>query len=133
MMELASLRQDTGALMLTDHQRKADDVDRDKVSQRQTEEGRSEPSSNIGGFTGWRRTLLLASLASILVLSLNMGFILWVVKNHHLQKNQGVLYEGNRDTVRKGDMAFHLVINILATALLSGSNYCMVRHCLYPG
>jgi hypothetical protein len=131
-MELASLRQDTEPLMLTDHQRNADDADRYKVSQRQTKEDRSEPSSNIERFSGWRRTLLLASLASILVLSFNIGFILWAVKNHHLQNNQGVLYEGKCDTVRKGDIAFHLVINILATALLSASNYCMVRQCLCP-
>lgn len=126
-MELTSVRQDTEPLMFTKYGRSTDNVNRDKARQTQPEEDKNELNPSKGRFTGWRLTLLLASLTSIAVLAFNLGFILWAAKRHHLQNNQGVLYEGDCDVVRKGNIAFHLGINILGTALLAASNYCMVR------
>lgn len=75
---------------------------------------------------GWRFTLLLASLAGIFVLALNLGFILWAVPRHNVGNGRGVLHDGNCDRVHNLSVGLHLVINILSTILLGASNYTMV-------
>lgn len=77
-------------------------------------------------FVGWRRSLLLGSVVSVVVLFFNLGFTLWAVQHRHVQDGQGVLFEGDCKKVQNAGIGFHLIINILSTALLSASNYAMV-------
>ncbi|KAF9890173.1 hypothetical protein FE257_006334 [Aspergillus nanangensis] len=83
-------------------------------------------------FAGWRGSLLLGCVTSVVVLCLNLGFAGWAAQHHHLHDNQGTLYEGDCTIVRNAGIGFHLVINILSTALLSASNYCMVSKDVPP-
>ncbi|KAE8330823.1 hypothetical protein BDV39DRAFT_190405 [Aspergillus sergii] len=84
------------------------------------------PKSFIEQFVGWRRTFLLGFVISVVVLVFNLGFALWAVQHHHVQDGQGVLYTGDCKKVRNLSIGFHLIINILSTALLGASNYCMI-------
>lgn len=77
-------------------------------------------------FEGWRKTLFLGSVASIVVLVFNLGFVIWAVQHRTLNDGRGVLYEGQCKKAKNMSTAFHLAINILATVLLSASNYGMV-------
>ncbi|KAB8224802.1 hypothetical protein BDV33DRAFT_187817 [Aspergillus novoparasiticus] len=85
----------------------------------------NRPKSFIEWFVGWRRTLLLGFVISVVVLVFNLGFALWAVQHHHVQDGQGVLYAEDCKKVRNFGIGFHLIINILSTALLGASNYCM--------
>jgi hypothetical protein len=77
--------------------------------------------------SGSRFALVLASAACIIVLSFNLGFLLWVVDRNRLKDDRGTLYEGDCDRVRHLSTGLHLLINILSTTLLGASNYGMVR------
>ncbi|KAM5481355.1 hypothetical protein McanCB56680_004255 [Microsporum canis] len=74
---------------------------------------------------GWRITLFMASCTGILVLSFNLGFLLWALPRHNLRNGRGVLYDGDCDRVHGLSIGLHLVINIFSTLLLSSSNYTM--------
>lgn len=76
--------------------------------------------------SGSKFTLALATAACILVLSFNLGFLLWVVARDRLEEDRGVLYEGGCDRVRHLSTGLHLLVNILSTTLLGASNYGMV-------
>ena len=77
-------------------------------------------------FQGWRFTIFLAFIASLIVFLFNLGFMLYTI-SHHLQDDEkGVLYQGDCDKVQHLDIGFHLLINILSTTLLSASNFGMV-------
>ncbi|RDW76904.1 uncharacterized protein DSM5745_06896 [Aspergillus mulundensis] len=80
-------------------------------------------------YTGWKFTLSLAAAACILVLSFNLGFLLWAVARHQLADNRGVLYEGDCDRVKRLSTGLHLLINVLSTTLLGASNYGMQCLC----
>ena len=90
----------------------------------------NKPKSFKERFAGWRRTLLVGCVISVVVHVFNLGFALWAVQHRHVQNGQGVLYAGDCKKVRNAGIGFHLMINILSTALLGASNYCMVclRH-----
>ncbi|KAL5050120.1 hypothetical protein BDW71DRAFT_195051 [Aspergillus fruticulosus] len=79
--------------------------------------------------SGSRFALVLASAACIIVLSFNLGFLLWVVDRNRLKDDRGILYEGDCDRVRHLSTGLHLLINILSTTLLGASNYGMQYLC----
>ncbi|KAF7628540.1 hypothetical protein COH20_008273 [Aspergillus flavus] len=85
----------------------------------------NKPKSFKERFAGWRRTLLVGCVISVVVHVFNLGFALWAVQHRHVQNGQGVLYAGDCKKVRNAGIGFHLMINILRTALLGASNYCM--------
>lgn len=74
----------------------------------------------------WRQALWIGAATSIVVLGFNLGFILWAVKQHAVHHGRGTLHSGNCETVRDMSTGFHVVINVLSTAVLSASNYAMV-------
>lgn len=83
--------------------------------------------------TTWKISLLIAAITSIIVLFFNLGFVLWAISHRGLDdkdedggRGRGTLYFGQCDQARNISVGFHLVINVLATALLSASNYAMV-------
>lgn len=129
-MELTPLRRDAEPLMHS-HSNASENKDNQyEFGDTDIQPGRNSPKSFKERFVGWRRTLLLGCVISVVVLLFNLGFTLWAVQHRHVQDGQGVLYEGDCKKVRNAGVGFHLIINILSTALLSASNYCMVclRH-----
>lgn len=70
--------------------------------------------------------MLGGSIASAVVLLINLGFTIGVAANHSVQDWIGVIYDGNCKTAESLSVFLHLVINILSTVLLSASNYSMV-------
>ncbi|KAL2783693.1 hypothetical protein BJX66DRAFT_116816 [Aspergillus keveii] len=79
--------------------------------------------------SGWKFSLFLASVACIIVLAFNLGFLLWAVARDNVGDGQGVLYQGNCGYVRRMSTGLHLLINILSTVLLGASNYGMQCLC----
>lgn len=78
----------------------------------------------------WRLVVFLSFLASLIVLLLNLGFLIWVAASNSVQNSRGVLFEGNCDKVQRLNVGIHFLVNVLATVLLGASNYTMV--CLFP-
>lgn len=76
-------------------------------------------------FSGWRFGVISCAVSVILVFWINLITTISVAKHNGLSEGQGVLHEGSCTDVRNLNVITHLVINILSTVLLSGSNYCM--------
>ncbi|KAF7192513.1 hypothetical protein HII31_06145, partial [Pseudocercospora fuligena] len=79
-----------------------------------------------GRLQGWRFGLAIWALASWIVLVLNISLAIYAAY-HHISRKGGILtlYQGSCSVVRKRSMIFALVINIMGTTLLAGSNYTM--------
>jgi hypothetical protein len=76
---------------------------------------------------GWKGTLYLGSLASLMVLLLNLAIILWA-RARDSAYGQSVLYSGSCDRVKQISIGIHLLINVLSTLLLAASNFAMVSY-----
>ena len=132
-MELVPLQRDAEPLIHPYYDASGDKINQHKINQMHIQKGQNMPISFKERFTGWRRSLLLGCVMCVIVLCFNLGFTVLAVQRHHVQDDQGVLYEGDCDTVRNASIGFHLVINIFSTALLGASNYCMVcLKCPFP-
>ena len=81
-----------------------------------------EPS---GAFSGWRFGVINCASWVVLVLLVNLTVTIVVGTRYGYTDGLGVLFDGSCDAVRKYNVVGHLIINILSTILLSGSNYCM--------
>ncbi|KAF2846178.1 hypothetical protein T440DRAFT_246501 [Plenodomus tracheiphilus IPT5] len=74
-------------------------------------------------FAGWRFGVLnFACWASIVFL---INFIATICGSAASQEGDGVFYDGDCDYVKKLNSGLHILINVLGTVLLGGSNYCM--------
>ncbi|KAF1848866.1 uncharacterized protein K460DRAFT_364812 [Cucurbitaria berberidis CBS 394.84] len=74
-------------------------------------------------FAGWRFGVLnFATWASIVFL-INLIVTIW--GSSATTKGKGVFFEGDCERVKRLNSALHVLINVLSTILLSGSNYCM--------
>lgn len=72
------------------------------------------------------RALLGASAVGWVCLILNVAWTIWAAVRHPADSNLvGVLYRGSCDRMNNLSTWLHLLINILSTALLAASNYCM--------
>lgn len=82
-------------------------------------------------FTVWRSKrstlLLICSLLASAVLSLNIavGMIYERKKTNSVRHDLREAYAGSCETSRQLNAAVHVIINVLSTILLSGSNVCM--------
>jgi hypothetical protein len=72
-------------------------------------------------FTGWRFGALHFGFWATLVFLINFVVTIW----GSISRRSGVLFEGDCDRVEFLNTALHVLINVLSTILLSGSNYCM--------
>ncbi|KAF2832450.1 hypothetical protein CC86DRAFT_401213 [Ophiobolus disseminans] len=73
----------------------------------------------------WKTSLyMFVGLASA-VLIINTGFLVWAIRTRGTTNGMGILYEASCDTTKKANIGIHLLINILSSALLGASNYCM--------
>jgi hypothetical protein len=74
-------------------------------------------------FSGWRVGVLNFAVCGSAVFMINLVVTIWGSVSH--QKNQGVLNEGDCGHIKSLNSGLHVLINVLSTILLSGSNYCM--------
>lgn len=74
-------------------------------------------------FTGWRFGVLHFAVWATIVFIINLTVTIW----GSTQRESGILLDGDCDRVKNLNTALHVLINVLSTILLSGSNYCMVR------
>jgi len=73
----------------------------------------------------WRTSLLLLVALAATVLFINTGFLVWAIATKPTQDGTGTLYQAPCAEARKVNIGIHLLINILSSLLLGGSNYCM--------
>jgi hypothetical protein len=73
----------------------------------------------------WRTTLFSFVLLACVVLLINTGFLVWTIHSRGISGGVGVLYEASCEATKRANIGVHLVINILSSALLGASNYCM--------
>lgn len=69
--------------------------------------------------------MVAASIATGLVFSINLIATIVLMAMFGVTDGVGTIYTGNCDTVNRGDIALHLLINVLDTALLGASNFIM--------
>lgn len=72
-------------------------------------------------FTGWRVGALHFGVWAVVVFGINLVVTVWGTT----ARKSGVLLEGDCDRVDLYNNGLHVLINVLSTILLSGSNYCM--------
>ncbi|KAK7991410.1 hypothetical protein PG988_000204 [Apiospora saccharicola] len=71
------------------------------------------------------RALGLQLGIAFLVFVTNLSLTIYALVHFGSRDGVGLLYTGDCDTVKQLDRWLHLLINVLSTALLSASNYCM--------
>ena len=75
-------------------------------------------------FSGWRFGVACSAILMFSVFIINLSFTLWAISNHETRGGIGTLQEGSCAQTKTLSTWLHLAINILGTAMLSGSNYC---------
>ena len=74
----------------------------------------------------WRKAVLGFTLAAFITFALNLSFLTWALARSGSDNNGiGTLTTGTCSSMKKLNVGIHVVINILSTVLLAGSNYCM--------
>ncbi|KEQ80063.1 hypothetical protein M438DRAFT_386109 [Aureobasidium pullulans EXF-150] len=79
--------------------------------------------------SGWRVGATSAAALATLSLALNLIATVFISKHSKFTAGISSIYTGNCEMVEKYDTWIHLAINVVSTALLSGSNYCMQVLC----
>ncbi|KAJ5951286.1 uncharacterized protein N7479_009699 [Penicillium vulpinum] len=102
----------------------------ERYSERDTEKLESKPKRSwpfhFGDrFQGWKFTIFLACMTSLIVFLFNLIFMLYTISHDRQDDTVGILYEGDCKKVHHLDLGFHLLINVLSTALVSASNFGM--------
>lgn len=92
-------------------------------------EGSNEPVP-IGRFlryrrrlSGWKFGILQFATWASIVFTINLSITIWGSVSY--KKVGSLLLEGDCERVKRLNSGLHILINILSTILLSGSNYCM--------
>jgi len=89
---------------------------------------RDESRATRGGLlpSGWKFGTLGGVFCAAVVFFVNL-MTLVTTSARHEQRDDGsiAIYEGSCEKTRRLNVGIHALINILATALLSSSNYCM--------
>lgn len=85
----------------------------------------SKPSRRPPHFSGWRFGALNCAISVFIVLLINVILTSWLAASKGFEDGQGIIYKGDCGVVRRMNIGIHLLINLLSTVLLSGSNYCM--------
>lgn len=83
-----------------------------------------------GKYTNWRLGLLVGSSASALVLCVNFTILLvGAFRFGGYEAGIGTLAQGRSASISRMSTAYHILINLLSTVLLTSSNYCMQLLC----
>ena len=75
--------------------------------------------------TGWRFGAISCASSASVVFLINLSAAIWAAVTVGIHQGKGVLFNGSCTKIRPLNVGVHLLINILSTVLLSGSNYCM--------
>ncbi|PGH21346.1 hypothetical protein AJ80_03397 [Polytolypa hystricis UAMH7299] len=76
--------------------------------------------------TGWRAGVVSCAITAVVVFTLNLAFTVWAIRTTGLEEGgRGILFTGACSRVRYLNTTAHILLNILSTALLGASNYCM--------
>ncbi|KAF6834613.1 hypothetical protein CMUS01_06085, partial [Colletotrichum musicola] len=77
--------------------------------------------------TAWQRAAFAFAIAAFLIFILILSFILWATANrrHTMDGGIGTISEQGCSQTKQLNTGIHLVINIMSTFLLAGSNYYM--------
>ncbi|GAM90474.1 hypothetical protein ANO11243_085180 [Dothideomycetidae sp. 11243] len=84
-----------------------------------------EPRKSRSHIDGWRKGVYSGISATALVLLLNVSIIAYVRAHYASDSGSSQLTSGDCSRVNRVKTGTHLVINLLATGLLSASNYAM--------
>ena len=97
-----------------------------EASPAEEESGRSSAISKQSHthMQGWRAGATGVTCLVAAVLLINLCFLIWALSSHRLTSGIATLHRGSCDTSTNLNAWIHLVINLLSTGMLSGSNYC---------
>jgi hypothetical protein len=76
----------------------------------------------------WQKSALLFCAGSLLSFVANLSFTIWAITRpgSNIQNGVGLLSEDTScSRVKAMNTGIHVLINVLSTILLAGSNYCM--------
>ncbi|KAL4864026.1 hypothetical protein BDV12DRAFT_201528 [Aspergillus spectabilis] len=76
-------------------------------------------------FTRQHRSLALQLTLTVIIFLLNLSVTIWAILKQGIAGGTGLLYQGNCTKVEAMGSGLHLVVNVLSTAILGASNYCM--------
>ena len=81
-------------------------------------------------FGGLKRTLRFFLVVAVIVLIVNVSWLAWA-KTHYggIDSGYGIIQRGDCDAAKSTNTWLHLLINILSTLLLTGSNAFMSTYC----
>lgn len=75
---------------------------------------------------GWRTTVALGALGSLIVLIINVCLLIWIKAKYHVpDSGAATVFEGSCPEKTKISVWCHLAINVCSTLLLSASNNAM--------
>lgn len=73
--------------------------------------------------SGWKSGVIQFAKCASIVFTINLVITIWGSVSY--KKDKGLLLQGDCERVKRLNSGLHILINILSTILLSGSNYCM--------
>ncbi|KAK2772259.1 hypothetical protein CKAH01_13962 [Colletotrichum kahawae] len=73
----------------------------------------------------WQKSALAFSTAAFTIFIINLPFVLWATLSVPIQDGIGIISEQSCASIKAWNTAIHIIINIISTILLAGSNYCM--------
>ncbi|KAK2767475.1 hypothetical protein FQN54_003632 [Arachnomyces sp. PD_36] len=73
----------------------------------------------------WRVGAVIAASGTCFTLMVNFAIAIAIPSTYGLENGISTLYTGSCGRTEKANTAIHLVVNLLSTLILSGSNYCM--------
>ena len=95
----------------------------DNLLAQSSKDSPAEAGARAAKGPGWWTAKCVAALLAIVVV-INASFLIWAISTSGARSEFGTLQKGScQETARLGTW-LHLAINILGTAMLSGSNYC---------
>jgi hypothetical protein len=74
-------------------------------------------------YSGWRFGVLHFATWASIVFTINLIITIWGSVAHG--ETEGFLMEGDCTYIKRVNSGLHVLINVLSTILLAGSNYCM--------
>ena len=81
---------------------------------------------------GWRAGTTGVGALMLIVFIVNVTFLIWGPATANINAGIGVLRRGDCQKSANLNTFIHLIINLLSTAMLSGSNYCKSFQEAYP-
>jgi hypothetical protein len=87
-----------------------------------TDAGYKKKSFNQRWFGGQKFSLRGFSVLAAVVLFFNVGWLIWAKERYGISDDRGTIQQGDCKTAKRVNLWLHLLINVLSTTLLAGSN-----------